>query len=328
MTIKFDILGGRARDNALLVAVDSGTGRTELLFDCGENCLDGLGKGRRRAIDGLFFSHLHMDHVAGFDGFFRQTYGRRTKPNRVWGPRGTSTAMHHRFQGFVWNLVQGRQASWMVTDITRDSLSTSRFEFAEAFALRHDEGTRPFTGRVCETPDFTVDALVMDHGTDSIAYILRETPSVNIDTRMLGQMGLTPGPWLQALKGDAESVDIDGDVRALAPLRSRLLVETERESIGYFTDFYLDEAGIDHVAPLLRGVDTLVCEAQYRHADRDLAQRNHHMTAPLTARLAKEAGVGRLILFHVSDRYERGDHDAMLAEARAIFPATDFPDHW
>jgi ribonuclease Z len=328
MSIQFKILGGRTRDNAALVTVDNGRGRTELLFDCGEGCLDGLGKGRRRTIDGVFFSHFHMDHIAGFDGFFRHTFGRNTMPNRVWGPQGTGAVMQHRFQGFVWNMLGSRQAHWIVEDIAPERITTARFELSEAFAVRHDEGTRPFTGRVWETDDFTVDAVVMDHGTDSIAYILRETPRINVDMDRLAAMGLTPGPWMQALKGDAEIVMVGDQARDLGPLRSELLVETPGASIAYFTDFYLDEAGIERVAPLLSGCDTLVCEAQYRHADLDLARRNHHMTATLTAQLARAAEVGHLVLFHISERYEIPDQDDLLAEAQAIFPATSFPDHW
>jgi ribonuclease Z len=121
---------------------------------------------------------------------------------------------------------------------------------------------------------------------------------------------------------------IENQARDLGPLRRELLVETPGASIAYFTDFYLDEAGIERVAPLLSGCDTLVCEAQYRHADLDLARRNHHMTATLTARLAKAANVGRLVLFHISERYEKPDQQELLTEAQAIFPATSFPDHW
>ncbi|MEM9139454.1 MAG: ribonuclease Z, partial [Pseudomonadota bacterium] len=98
--------------------------------------------------------------------------------------------------------------------------------------------------------------------------------------------------------------------------------------IAYLTDFYLDEAEIMRLAPSLQGCKTLVCEAQYRHADLELARKNKHMTVTNTAKLARAAEVEALILFHISERYDLAEQDAMLDEARAIFPNTAFPAHW
>lgn len=328
MSIAHEILGPRYGDNALMVTVDSGRARSQWLFDCGEGVLDGIGKGRRQAIDGLFFSHLHMDHVAGFDGFFRHVFRRRSKPNRIWGPAGTAAAMQHRFRGFLWNWSGSRSAIWTVEEIAAEGIATAQFDFAEAFALRRDTGRRAFDGRVLSTRDMTVDALILDHGTDSIGYILRETPSLNVDTGRLAALGLEPGPWLTALREGAERAVVAGEARDLAPLREELLVERAGDSIAYLTDFYLDEAGIERLAPALAGVGTLVCEAQYRNADRDLAERNGHMTAGLTGRLAREAGVGALTLVHLSERYEPPEQAALLDEARAEFEPTGVPGHW
>ena len=62
--------------------------------------------------------------------------------------------------------------------------------------------------------------------------------------------------------------------------------------------------------------------------DRDLAVKNHHTTTQQVARLARDAGVGQLHLFHLSDRYDRAGWLSQLAEARAIFPASGFPEAW
>ena len=78
------------------------------------------------------------------------------------------------------------------------------------------------------------------------------------------------------------------------------------------------------LVPALHGCQTVICEAQYRHADLELAHKNHHMTTQLAATLAKRAGVGKLVLFHRSERYQT----EMLEEARAIFPNTHFPPEW
>lgn len=71
MGIHHQVLGEPGRDNALLARVGTGQATHRLLFDCGEGCLSALSAAEVRAIDALFFSHLHIDHVAGFDGFLR-----------------------------------------------------------------------------------------------------------------------------------------------------------------------------------------------------------------------------------------------------------------
>ena len=85
---------------------------------------------------------------------------------------------------------------------------------------------------------------------------------------------------------------------------------------------------MDYLAEHLRGVNTVVCESQYRTTDVKLAEEVMHSTASEAATLAARAGVGKLILFHVSSRYVREDLAGLLAEARAIFPNTSFAEGW
>ena len=229
-------------------------------------------------------------------------------------------------------LHEGQNISWRVHDLHAERIETSRFELAEAFANAHDEGHRTYARTFTDGPGYTVEALLMDHGTPSVAYVVRELPRVNIDTARLAALGLSPGPWLQRIRGpradSSEVVLVGGAQRQVADLQDALLVATPGESIAYLTDFLLDEAAQDRLAEALRGVTTVVCESQYRHAERELAQRNYHMTAVQAATLARRAGVGRLVLFHVSDRYQQEQWRELLAEAQAVFPATAFPEQW
>jgi ribonuclease Z len=123
-------------------------------------------------------------------------------------------------------------------------------------------------------------------------------------------------------------VVVGGASRLVRELQDALLTVTPGDSVAYLTDFLLDEPAVERLTDALRGVGTVVCESQYRHADLELARRNRHMTATQVAQLANRAGVGRLVLFHLSDRYTREEWPEPLAEARAVFPTTDFPSHW
>jgi ribonuclease Z len=332
VSIDFQILGAAGHDNAALVRVDSGQAVTRLLFDCGEGCVRELALAEVQAVDHLLFSHLHMDHVAGFDSFFRATYNRTSKPNIIWGPPLTGEIMQHRLRGFLWNLVADELAVWEVDDIYPDRVTAQRFALREGFALAHPLGARPCAGTIVDAPDFSVEALAMDHLTPSLAYVVREKPRLHIDAARLAVHGLRPGPWIRQLKqcqpAEGATIEIDGAPYDLAALQAALLYETQGESLAYLTDFILDDAAYERLVPALRGCATIICESQYRQADLALAARNYHMTAAQAAELARRAGAGRLFLFHLSDRYGPDEWLEMLAEARAVFPETYLPEHW
>lgn len=332
MALHFTVLGEPGRDNAVFVRVDSGQKVDRLLFDCGEGCLASLAVAEVQAIDHVLFSHCHMDHISGFDSFFRLTYDRTAKPNHIWGPPGSSQIMQHRFQGFLWNLHHDATSVWDVHNISPDRVESARFHTNQAFAEAHLLPAEPVQTTIIDTPRYIVQALQMDHLAPSMAYLVREKSRTNIDTSKLSTLGLRPGGWLQAIKtprpDEAPTLEIDGKTYPLADLRAALLTETPGQSLAYLTDFIMNEQAQQRLASALQGCQTIICESQYRHADHELAARNYHMTAAQVAQMARFAKAQRLILFHLSDRYPKEQWLDLLAEARAIFPNTAFPDGW
>jgi len=335
MSIEFQILGEAGRDNAVYARVNTGQAIHRLLFDCGEGCVGELSVAEAQAIDHLFFSHLHMDHVGGFDTLFRQTFFRE-RPLQAWGPPETRRILGHRLEGYLWNLYDGGVGVWEVNDIAPEGIARSRYREDEAFAIAHpapladDERLPP--PLIIATPEYTVEALAMDHLTPSMAYVLRERPRLNVDTERMAALGLRPGPWLKLVKeaqpDEPPTILIGETPHELAALRAALLVATPGDSLAYCTDFLLDEAAMQRLAPALAGCQTLVCESQYASADAELAARHHHMTSAQAAELARRAGVGQLLLFHLSDRYRHDAWRTLLAEAQAVFPNTQFPARW
>lgn len=294
MTLAFQVLGTPGRDNALFVSIDSGQNVSRLLFDCGENCLSALPISEIQAIDHVLFSHFHMDHISGFDTFFRLTYDRTTRDNMIWGPPGAGQIMHHRFQGFLWNIYQQLESQWHVNDIHPDHIKGTRYLGNQAFREVHPIDPKPYTGHLIETPHYTVDAYTMRHQGPSMAYIIREASRLNVDTAKLASMGLTPGSWLKQIKdqslADSTRVDIKGASHTLGELREQLLVQTPGQSLAYLTDFLMDTEAQEQLIPALKDCTFMICETQYRAADEDLAQRNFHMTSQQVADVAHRAG--------------------------------------
>jgi hypothetical protein len=92
----------------------------------------------------------------------------------------------------------------------------------EVFAESHTEGERSWDRKVLEGPGYAVEALLMDHGTPSVAYVVRGTPRRNVDAARLAALGLRPGPWLQRVRGpqadDEEVVVVEGTARRVREL--------------------------------------------------------------------------------------------------------------
>lgn len=329
MGIQHQVLGEPGRDNALLLRASTGQSTCRLLFDCGEGCLSGLSAAEIRSIDALFFSHLHIDHVAGFDAFLRLNFARPDVPVLIYGPAGTVRTIHHRLRGVTWNLISGQPGEFLVTDVEPDRMVTARLCTSEAFEHAHPAGEAPFQGSVHEAGGIRVEARIMEHGIPCLAYLARETPRLNVDKAALG---LAPGRWIQHLKdpgrGDEERIEINGATHQLGELRRRLLASTPGASVAYLTDFSLDERSTVELEGMIRGCDLIVGEASYRDAEAGLARRHRHFTGSEMGRLAARAGARRLVLFHLSDRYTREQWRGLLEEVRGAFPASSFPAHW
>lgn len=336
MSLQWKILGQPGADNALFLTIDSGQAVDHFLFDCGENCLATLRPSQIQSIAHLAFSHFHMDHVAGFDTFFRHNYNRPDTPVHVWGPAGTIKRMHHRFRSFSWNLHHDQPGEWVVRETDGHQVLGARLLTREAFATAHPLPAIPVSGtRLFATSRFSLDVFALPHGTiPSLAYRITEADRTNICPDALQHSGLPPGAWLQALsdesRKDEELLSPDGRERSLGSLRAELLRSTSGESLAYLTDFRVERKGPswEALCAWLEGIDFLISECQYLDRERTLAVQNGHMTSGEVGHLAADAGVRTLILQHLSRRYAASDWSAMIREARDVFPRTHFPPEW
>ncbi|MEQ8785052.1 MAG: MBL fold metallo-hydrolase [Pirellulaceae bacterium] len=333
MSITYQVLGEPGRDNAVFATVNTGHSQHRLLFDCGEGCLDAVPRADVQAIEGLFFSHFHIDHIAGFDRFFRANWFRAEPPVRIFGPAGARSVLHHRLQGYTWNLVENLTGEVRVCELVDESLRTSRYLAPEGFAVEHRFSEAPFDGVVYANDAFRVEARVMHHGVPCLAYLVREADRSNVDSASLTRAGLPEGPWLQRLKDrlvpDEAEIEISGAMHLVGELRKQLLTRQAGDSLAYLTDFRVrNEQEEDELVDFLEGCGVLICEDTFRDDDLDLARQSHHLTSSDVGRLASRVAPEQLIVFHVSDRYTEAELRGQLAQVRRRFERAAFPPHW
>lgn len=332
MSLDFQILGKPGRDNGLFLKINGGSSYYRLLFDCGENILQDLKQSEIKAIDYLFLSHLHIDHIAGFDYYFRRNFDAENKSFFIWGPERTAEIIHHRFLGFNWNLIAEQGSSWYVNEINEKNIHSFLFKSSEGFSGKYDLNRKSYSKIIFENNDFIIEAEILNHRIPSVGYRVSEKDSININKNALHDLNFSAGKWIEKLKDfsikNSEKIIINKEEFSVGDLREKLIIKTNGESIAYLTDFKFNEDSGKTVINFIKNCDTVICESQYSVKDENLAKRNYHLTTKQAAFLGKEAGVKKLILFHISDRYKTDEYNMLLSEARDVFEETYLPEGW
>ena len=84
-------------------------GGQKFLFDAGRGALQRLAQlgVRWQSVDGVFFTHLHSDHVVGLPDLWLTGWlvgAGRDRPLHVWGPRGTTNMLSHLQQAYGFDI--------------------------------------------------------------------------------------------------------------------------------------------------------------------------------------------------------------------------------
>jgi ribonuclease BN (tRNA processing enzyme) len=92
-------------------------------------------------------------------------------------------------------------------------------------------------------------------------------------------------------------------------------------TLAYITDTTVEPSYLEFI----RGVDVLIHECYFPDSQTEWCERTGHSHTTAVATLARDAGVGRLLLIHV-DPQKPTDDPIGLATARSIFPHTDLAE--
>ena len=273
--------------------------RSELwLFDCGEGTQHQFLRSDLRVsqLRRIFVTHMHGDHVFGLPGLLASL-----------GLAGTCSGIDLYGPDPLRDYLEGvlRTSS---TRIGYPLRSHRVKEAASSGSLLLDDG------------DISVRCTPLTHRVPAYAYRVDQKPRPGrLDVEKARALGIPPGPIYAELKaGRSVSLD-DGRI-----INGASLCGPERPgcSLVYCTDTVFSEAAVE----LAAGADLLIHESTFAHAEAEIAFARQHSTSTMAAQTALAAGVKQLMLTHLSPRYMPGNPvtpDDLLAEARAIFPATE-----
>ena len=273
--------------------------RSEMwLFDCGEGTQHQFLRSdlRLSQLRRVFITHMHGDHVFGLPGLLASLglAGSSAGGVDLYGPDPLESYLNGVLR----------------TSSTRIGYPLAVHRVRDAA----EQGTLLF-----EDDDFTVRCSPLTHRVPAYAYRIEQKPLAGrFDIEKARELNIPPGPVYAQLKR-GETVTLE-DGRSID---GTSLCGEERPgvSVVYCTDTVFCEAAVE----LARGADLLIHESTFANGEAEMAFQKQHSTSTMAAQTAAEAGVGQLVLTHLSPRYVPGNPvtpQDLLDEAKAIFPNT------
>jgi len=260
-----------------------------VLFDCGEGTQRQFIQSPESfmKVSKVFLTHHHADHVLGIPGLIQtMTLNDRKDPLYFYGPKGTRKLVK----------VLSSFGNVATFDIIAKDLKP---------------------GDVVACRRFNVHTTRGDHRTIDIAYAVVEPDRPGrFNPSLASRFGVPKGPMFGRLQ-EGETVEVDG--RSITPE----MVMGEKRPGRRFV-YTGDTRPMKEIVKLARGCDLLVHDSTHHPSESENAVETGHSTSEEAALVAKEAGAGRLVLFHISPRYE--DVSSLIEAARKVFPNTDVID--
>ncbi len=254
-----------------------------ILLDCGE------GTQRRLMMDKLglmkisriFVTHWHADHFSGLLGLIQTLE------------------------------MEGRDHPLYIYGPPRTEEFTERILDTGYFSRNYDILVEDIVeGEVIAGEGYEVRPFEVEHGINAFGYVFQEESAVKANREKMEELGLEASPKIGRLK-QGETVEVDG--RTIEP--RDVVEEVSGRKIAYSGD----TAKCENMVENARDADLLIHEATVAH---EMAgERPNHTSAREAAEIAKEAGVEKLALTHISRRY-RGREEELVQEAREVFDNT------
>ena len=239
-----------------------------ILIDCGEGTQRQIRKARLNPckITRILITHWHLDHVLGLAGLLSTLASSGyNKTLYIYGPKGIKFKMKKLLEFF---------------------------KFFKEYEIKIEEVGK---GKFLETKDFYLEAEKMKHGIPTNAYKFVKKGKLRIDKKKLSKLKLVAGVHLLSLK-NGKDIKHDGK-----KYKVKDITYQEEDKI---VSVVLDTLNNSKINSFVKGSDLFVCEASYDSSLNEKAKEHLHMTARQAGEIAKKSKVKKLILTHISQRYD------------------------
>ena len=296
MAIKITFLGTSAqiptarRNHTAVLLTHEGE---NILVDCGEGTQRQFRKARMNPckVTRILITHRHGDHVFGLPGLISTfDLSGYNKTLYIYGPKGIKRFL----QSFLGLDYVKREFEIKIEEVVPKGMTSN----AKGGGLKF-----------FETDDFYLEAEKMEHGVPCNAYNFVKKGQRRIDRAKLKKSKLPSGPLMKKLK---EGKDIVYEKKKY--LAKNLTYSEGDKKIS----FVLDTLNNKKIIPFVKDSDLLICESNFMADLKDLAKEHLHLTAKQAGEIAKKSKSKKLILTHISQRYDK-DIKKLLVEAKKVF---------
>ena len=255
-----------------------------ILFDCGEGTQRQLmtEKLGLMKISRIFISHWHADHFSGLLGLIQ------------------TMEMEGREEPLY---IYGPPRTEEFTD---NILDTGYFQRSFDIFVEDIVEGEEIVGEGYQIRPFEVE-----HGVNAFGYVFEEDEKRKANKDKMEELGIGSSPKVGKLK-QGEEIEWQGE-----KVKPEEVIQTvEGRKVVYSGDTSKCRNMIKHA----QDADLLIHEATCRHEIID--QRNGHTSARQAGKIADKANVDKLVLTHISRRYQR-EEEKLLSEAREEFENTE-----
>ncbi len=255
-----------------------------ILFDCGEGTQRQFQRSKLSymQISKIFITHFHGDHFLGLPGFIQTLQlNDRQQPLHIYGPRGMKS---------------------IVEIVTRLGY------FKPSYPIYAHE-LKP--GDEIKFDGYKIKVAEACHNVPALAYALEEDERPGrFNKQKALELGIPEGPLFRKLQ-NGFAVEINGKV-----ITPDMVLGEPRP--GRKITITGDTMPCESIIKLATRSDVLIHDATFDSSLEDKAKEYGHSTAKQAAMVAKEAGVEKLFLTHISPRYKNAK--LLEEEAREVFP--------